>query len=362
MKSRPEILKTADRVVLLDALRLLAALSVVAFHYLYRGAAADGYLAVTYPEAAPMARFLYLGVNLFFLISGFVITWSAEGRSWTDFAIARFARLYPGHVAAMSVTFTVCLLAAHPAFPVNSTGYLANLTMAAPLFGQPFMDGVYWTILLEIIFYFWVALLILSGLFERGLVAIVAVWLALSMANEFVIESGALRLVFLTEYAGYFAGGMLARHMMVHGRQSETVLMAIAAFLVSSNTMHVSRDWMLGHYGEAAGNGELLVANLLVHGLFFGALWLDRFARPSKWLLLAGALTYPLYLLHQNIGYILIGALAPALGRHVALAMALGAAIALSWLIVRFVEQPLAAPLKAALRRIISPFEKSAAA
>ncbi|RUU08840.1 acyltransferase, partial [Mesorhizobium sp. M7A.T.Ca.TU.009.01.3.2] len=59
----------------LDLLRLAAALAVVFFHYFFRGAAAEGYLAQGYPLAAPFALYGYLGVNLFFLISGFVIAW-----------------------------------------------------------------------------------------------------------------------------------------------------------------------------------------------------------------------------------------------------------------------------------------------
>ena len=39
----------------LDLLRLFAALAVVLFHYLFRGAAAEGYLSQGYPEAAPYA-------------------------------------------------------------------------------------------------------------------------------------------------------------------------------------------------------------------------------------------------------------------------------------------------------------------
>ena len=88
-----------DRITTLDLLRLVAALAVVGFHYFFRGAAADGYLNVAYPSVATVAIYGYLGVNLFFLISGFVIAWSAEGRSWQAFAVARFARLYPGFVS-----------------------------------------------------------------------------------------------------------------------------------------------------------------------------------------------------------------------------------------------------------------------
>ena len=94
MSSLPEVKQS--HIATLDLLRLVAALAVVAFHYLFRGAAAGGYLAEGYPEAAPFAIYGYLGVNLFFLISGFVIAWSAQGRSWESFAVARFAQALSG--------------------------------------------------------------------------------------------------------------------------------------------------------------------------------------------------------------------------------------------------------------------------
>ena len=70
------------------------------FHYAFRGAAADDLSAVSLPDIADVAKYGYLGVDLFFVISGFVIAYSADGRTPAEFAIARFARIYPGFLAA----------------------------------------------------------------------------------------------------------------------------------------------------------------------------------------------------------------------------------------------------------------------
>jgi peptidoglycan/LPS O-acetylase OafA/YrhL len=340
----------------LDLLRLVAALSVMAFHYLFRGAAADGFLISGYPSAAPAAVFGYLGVNLFFLISGFVIAWSAEGRSWRDFAVARFARLYPGYLVCMTVTFAVLWLARDPRLPADLPDYIANLPMFAPALGQPFMDGVYWSIVLEIVFYGWVALLLMTGLFQRRRLAVIAAWLAISAANEFVLKSGALRMALLTEYAPFFAGGMLAQHMVSKGRSVEAAVLALAAFLLACDTLTVTRDWMQVHYGVSLSPARLLGANLVIHALFAAAVLLRRRIAPTPFIVLLGGLTYPLYLLHQNVGYLALNALGPHLGRWPAVVLVAGLMLAAAWLVCRFVETPVRKPLirisTAALDRI----------
>ena len=66
------------RVNEIDLLRFVAALAVVFFHYAFRGYAADDRSIMPYPLLAPIAKYGYLGVELFFLISGFVILMTAS--------------------------------------------------------------------------------------------------------------------------------------------------------------------------------------------------------------------------------------------------------------------------------------------
>ena len=67
---------------IVDYLRLLAAFSVVAFHYLYNGIH-NGKVDSTRPRAdrSQIAQYGYLGVNFFFMISGYVIFASVTGKT-----------------------------------------------------------------------------------------------------------------------------------------------------------------------------------------------------------------------------------------------------------------------------------------
>ncbi len=329
------------RLASLDLLRFFSALAVVFFHFGFRGMAGDErFLQTGYPEIAGVAIYGYLGVNLFFLISGFVIAWSAENRGFTAFAIARFARLYPGYVTCMSVTALAIALFGMAPLSATLPQYAANLTMLSPAFGHPFMDGVYWTIVLEIVFYGWVALALLAGVFERWKLPLMAAWLALAMLNEFAVDSGALRLLFITQYAPFFIGGVLLHHMTSRGISLETTTLAIAAFLFSLNSTGTMREWMLDAYSAAPSLPSLLAANAAIYLLVVAAVAYGHRLRAVPWMTAAGALTYPLYLLHQHIGYIALNRLTPAIGRWEAFALAVAGLIAISWLIARFVELP----------------------
>ncbi|MFK0688038.1 acyltransferase family protein [Mesorhizobium sp. IMUNJ 23033] len=342
-----------DYIATLDLLRLAAALAVVIFHYFFRGAASGGALAEAYSLAAPFALYGYLGVNLFFLISGFVIAWSAEGRNWEQFAMARFVRLYPGFLTCMTITFIVILSVGEPLFSTSFAQYAANLSMFAPAFGQSFMDGVYWSIVLELVFYGWVTLALFTGIFQKRKLELIFIWLAISALNEFFVGSHAIRLLFITEFGPFFAAGALVHHIYAHGRSLPALLLLAASFLLSCSTISVTRDWMLNEYGLAVSQPHLVAANFAMHAMLIGGVLLRNHIRPSALTLALGGLTYPLYLLHQNIGYLAINAAAPLLGKWAA---ALGCVVLMlfvSWAIWLYFERPVQRTLKTWLGRAV---------
>ena len=109
-------IQSQPRIILLDMLRLFAALIVVCFHWFFRGPA-SGDQATNIAVANNIAMYGYIGVDWFFIISGFVIAWTAEGRTALQFALARFIRIYPAFVVCMTLTF-VGTLYLHPHFNV----------------------------------------------------------------------------------------------------------------------------------------------------------------------------------------------------------------------------------------------------
>src|SRR5215475_10169980 len=88
------------RLPALTSLRFFAALHVVTFH-LYTMHITAG--PVWYQRLSSIG---YVGVGLFFVLSGFILVYTYAGRSWTarSFWQARFARIYPAYLFSLSVT------------------------------------------------------------------------------------------------------------------------------------------------------------------------------------------------------------------------------------------------------------------
>ena len=336
----PSIKSGHGRVEALDILRLFAALSVVAFHYSFRGAGADNMTWLSLPALIPVTKYGFLGVQLFFVISGFVIAYSAEGRNAREFVVARVARIYPGFLACMTLTFVITLAFGAPRFQTSITQWLANLAIVAPALKQPFMDGVYWSIVYELVFYAWTTVIIAGGLFPRRLPLIVVVWLAISMANELILSSNAVRRLLVTDASGFFAAGLLL-YALYSGRRGAAVwLLLAAATLVGALQANGDADWVRNHFAIALSPLSVMIISVAAVALVGGCLLLRRLPLPANILLAAGGLTYPLYLLHQMLGFIAFNRLQGVASPPILVLATLAVIVVLSWAIYRYVERP----------------------
>jgi peptidoglycan/LPS O-acetylase OafA/YrhL len=130
----------------------------VFYHYTFRGYRVDRLSSMPYPALAPVAMYGRLGVKIFFMISGFVILITAASGSMERFFISRIVRLHPCFWVYCTLTFLGTLLAGGYHHPAPFRVYLLNMTMLSGFFGVPSIDGVYWSLFVELQFYFLVLL------------------------------------------------------------------------------------------------------------------------------------------------------------------------------------------------------------
>src|SRR4051812_204197 len=141
----------AGRIAGLDVLRGTAAGAVMIHHH-------GQYYDELYPGRVPLpVNFSagHFGVELFFIISGFVIFMTIERKQTVRaFAVARVARLLPAFLAALVVATAILIVAPMPPLETPTVRrFLANLTMMPLLLGERVVDLPYWTLTYEFVFY-----------------------------------------------------------------------------------------------------------------------------------------------------------------------------------------------------------------
>jgi peptidoglycan/LPS O-acetylase OafA/YrhL len=289
----------------LDLLRLGASLMVMCAHY-FSGVTAHNRQSLAhgaiYRYDSDVERFAtlgLLGVDVFFMISGFVIALSAEGRSARDFLVARLARILPAFWLCCLLTFTFISL--DPAYRmVTAPQLLANMLFVARPMGFEFVDAVYWSLVIELRFYLMVALVIALGLY-RHYGWLLLGWLGAALFEEFGRMPGMLRFLLIPQYAHFFiAGGAL--FMIRQRRQSGLAwLLLIASLALGVVRAQAHLSSVRADLGWAPAAVVLIAAAIL---------WLAATGRSAglgrPWMMVAGALTYPLYLIHEDLGFMFL--------------------------------------------------------
>lgn len=335
---------THQRYAHLDGLRAIAALGVMVEHLfgdlIRQAPAAAGPMSVvarSVSESLSLGRF---GVALFFLISGFVVPFSISGETpLRHFAISRLFRLYPAFWLAL------VLLMLTGGLPPAAT-VLANLTMAPPLFGQPWLSPIYWTLFVELAFYALAALLFATGLLRRisallglSLCLIAATALPIQLRVQGVVE---LPVQYLGMHLSFLFLGLLLRLWLVE-RRPGAGLAALVLGLAQLAALLAVASFSLARGDNFVMEGltPVLGAYIAALAVFLAAIRLER---PRSGLLARiGLISYSLYLFHGIVNAAVYCALTltGGIGDIGTMLICVGLTLALSWLVYRCVERPM---------------------
>ncbi|MFJ8017163.1 acyltransferase family protein [Streptomyces sp. NPDC096339] len=359
--SRPPAPPRAARLQSLTGLRFLAALLVFLFHTTWQTRFVEGAAGEALGDVFAHAGFH--GVTFFFVLSGFVLTWSARPddtapRVWRR----RLAKIYPNHLVTFAAAAVLMLIAADP-FTVKGT--LANLFLLQawiPDLTVPnTMNAVSWSLSVEAFFY--LAFPFLLRLLNR--VPTARLWpLAASLAaftliaplvGQYLVSGTPLPFIddgtlsfeqiwfvyfFPPVRALEFALGMVAARLVIEGAWPRLGLLPAAAIAVGGYALDSAVPYLFG----IAGTGALWLTPLVA-----AAATADERGTPSPFrgrvLVRLGELSFAFYMVHGLVvsyayrwlvaGRDLSGAAGAGL-----LVAALAAALALAWVLHETVENP----------------------
>jgi peptidoglycan/LPS O-acetylase OafA/YrhL len=307
----------SSKIIFADRLRAVAALSVIVGHYLvnfwvFPDAVSQltGLHAYNFDEPPLVKLLRFPGVNwgaygvaLFFIISGFVIALSFQSQGRLQFLINRFFRLYPTYLFCFVLTcaaiYFACRYQDH-VFPhdLKQIAIGAALGLRDVVFWVPSIDGVVWTLEIEIKFYIICA--IFSGLLRnRSLLIFLvppAIFLAVASVGLFPILQN--RYTYWIGLSGphlifMFAG--VALHYFYYGRTSgkQTILLVGALFI----------GYALSFKSGLFYRPELIPTYCAALLTFVGFQIFPRPIERLRFLSFWSDISYPLYLIHGVSGY-----------------------------------------------------------
>jgi len=341
----------------IDLVRFACAAGVAAFH-----------LTWMTPGIAWFLPFGWVGVEIFFVISGLVIANSAQGATSQQFLVGRFLRIYPAAWCAAAINYSLYIWE----YPSRAPG-LIQLYYSMTLLPGPFLATAYWTLPIELAFYFLVySLIVLHGFRHIQPIAILLIlWsapylIALALNSAGWVHWGWLDFDYgwknlsLLRHGPYFGLGILIwlfkeKRLGKVGVCAAALAIVLGVMEIYSRAVEVYPNFGHSPFVQQTTWAHLATASIVAFCLAIAAILLSvRFNRRfpvnavvRRTVRLLGLTTYPLYLLHERVGAFVIYQMGRIGMAPLASAMsALICAAALSFLIAWYCEPALRSLLK----------------
>lgn len=297
MKKNLPVFEKKERIYFLDALRIFAFISVLIGHKFYD-------YVVNYAnnvEAHETLRFIArallpifqgggAGVVIFFLVSGYIIYHVLQSERTLEFLVKRIFRIYPLYILAVLIQYSPVFLAGQlPDIP----NLIRQLLLIGDFFGTSYtLNGVEWTLRIEILFYLYMAILHKAGFLSKFIaflpyIFIFTVALCSYLAplpSEDIWSKG-----YITIYGPFLLLGSVI--YMYEKRHCSSLILFVFALIVFYNYYHLIETyqtrWLGAHFAAIA-------------FLIFVSFWLlkSKLKLGAIGLFLSD-LTYAVYLFHN---------------------------------------------------------------
>jgi peptidoglycan/LPS O-acetylase OafA/YrhL len=351
--------KKAAHLYEIDILRFLAAIAVVLGHYVYVFDKLMHIVPSPYPFVDPL-RYVYPVIEIFFMISGYIVFRTAITKTVQEFVISRIVRIYPVFWICCTIFFIGLYFGGsmEGAPKASLSNYLYNMTMLHEFFGKPALNPAFWTLTYELSFYFIICLIIAFRLWDNILL-VIAVWLGYTLLVGPLSANNAFAYILIPRYSPCFIAGMLFALIQRKESAPWKLYSLMALTLVASlRSANASRHIM-------EGVGHVTINPYIIYGIttsFYVLMFLIVFrvinlSRFAKWSVL-GVLAYPLYLIH-NLGAGVYYYLGGTVNKYILLFGTIAFMLVLSWLIHLVGDRAFAKWLTPQLKKLFAKLSKS---
>lgn len=338
-----------ERILFCDELRGFAALIVMVAHFTIGFNSLKGFLynPNTTADFYPL-WFLSLfpidgafGVAIFFLISGFVIPLSLSKKSRLSFLYARAIRIYPVYIFCATITLLIIAGYSNPLKPLSQ--YITSITLFRDWIGGSPIDGVVWTLEIEVKFYLYVALMapILYNkpkLFIFIPILITLTLLILSVYPTYPL-SGILSFSKLLNVVLYNFGYLVYMNIgvLIYFIYNEKMNLAEAISLICIS-LAVALYFLYIRYNS----------NLTIVYIYFFAfclfIFFYKFRLVSQGIFSGffAKISFPLYAIHSTLGFVLLSVFMHKLNIYpiFAFGLVVSIVISFSYLVHKYIEVP----------------------
>lgn len=354
----------AEPIYGLDIIRFIAALAVLAYHLGFKAWSVPNYAIGELMEVQPalqpwwsLSWFGWVGVQVFFVLSGFVIAFSSEGAAVTKFAKSRFLRLAPALWISIPVcAITLLLWGMSP----EKVAFLSVKTAVLAPQG-PWIAGQIWTLAIEVMFYGAIGMLLVANSFRR-IEALAYILTAASSAYWLALETGLvadtagrITQLLLLQHGCYFALGLtiwlISRLGLTIGRVAIcAVCIVVAWFQIDATLLAEHPGYGLHDEVIVPFAWWLFMVALMAASVRYNAEIVRLLPRSGPAIRTLGIMTYPLYLLHYHVGgAAMIAADDLGASPSVGFAAAIISSIAAAYVSAQFVEPYVTSRLKSGI-------------
>ena len=305
---------------------------MISFHYFSNGISNGSVTSIGLTPFSEIAKYGYLGVQLFFVVSGYLILMSTNRSAW-QFAKGRVKRIYPLYWMAIILITAITYLPSLSKTQPDFLQILASITMFPTAFDQGWIDGAHWFMLIEIQFYLliFVLLKLRAG---KHLPTIFPIW-AIVILIWYVFDLNRFNIWYLYGPFSFICGGAIIYSI----KQSGWNLLRVVGLIAAITGGLYSRLSSLDYLSEIRNTQYSATVVTVIVLIIFGLLLLTLLPKISNMhipgAVFLGAITYPLFLIHGRLGYMALERFATEQNKYLIYSLLIILAISIAYLMLQ---------------------------